>query len=344
MNRNIRIARSLVKLARMLIAFREDEIIKQLKNSRPDLKNDVLIEYVSCILGMNPKHQKAALFWIKNKRLILPEDLDKFNEAMDLIDKNHLDFQKFDAPTLVLQWKLDKENSKLDLSYSPDHEPCFKNKKNLGKGVVIYDVDDSKKGQLAVRKANDACWGVKFGNWCLSRRKNGVGEGHELDDAWKMWKHYSAYPKRIAFQNGMLIGLSAGDEKQRVVWWDKNDESHTEIPVDGVDDDYDFLMKYGKFNIIKNPNTSKETSNNMYMQLAEDEDWRVRENVAENPNTSVDILIKLAKDGDKYVRAGVAQNPNAPADVLKILAKDGDNEVREQARNNPNFVKNRRKQ
>ena len=354
MNRDIRIARNLIRIARMLLAFREDEIVKQLKHSRPDLKDDALAEHVSCILGMNPKHQKAALFWIKKKRLILPEDLSKFQDAMNLIDKQRLNFQEFEGPMEVIN-RDDKSTRRIksqDIDFNPSSEKTFSHPYNAGGGVVIYDVENSKKGQLAVRKAIDANWGYDKNPWCLAARKdwfdheavNRLSEdekkslgfdsydGLALGMAWIQWKHYSAYPKRIAFQNGKLIGLSAGDQEQYVEWWDKNDESHDEFPVDGVDDDYDFLMKYGKVNIAQNPNTPVD----VLTKLAEDDDKEVRRNTARNPNTPVDVLRGLAKDKHDNVRWDVARNPNTPVDVLRKLAEDDDNEVRQSVATNPN--------
>ena len=328
MNMNIRIARRLVLLAKSLIAFNRKELETQLK--RTSLSEDKIEEHLDCLEGMGPKEQKAALYWINKKRLILPEDLSKFNEAMNLINKQHLDFQKFDAPSLVIQWKQDKENSRLDTSYNPDNEPCFKNKKNLGDGVVVYTVDDSKEGQLAVRRANDACWGVKFGNWCLSRRKNGNGEGHELDEAWKYWNQYNAYPKRIAFNNGKLLAFSAGNEKQHVEWWDKNDESHDAIPGTNAVDDLEFLKRYGKFNLLDSNNASPE----MLEELAEDKDWEVRYGVAENPNTPAEVLMKLADDKDENVRYELARNPKTRVEILRKLADDKDWDVRCQVAHN----------
>ena len=326
MNSNLRIAKALVRMAKMLVAFSRSQLETELSRKRSDLNKKSLKEHLDCLDKMDAKEQKAALYWINKKRLILPEDLSKFNEAMNLINKQHLDFQKFDAPMEIIN--RDDESTKRiksqDSRFNPNSESAFKNKKSLGKGVVIYDVDNSKEGQLAVRKAIDTSWGYDKNPWCLAARDKEVDKGHELDQAWTMWNHYNAYPKRIAFQNRRLIGLSAGRNKQLVEWWDKDDKSHKEFPVDGVEDDYDFLLKYGKLNIAQNPNTSKEISNNIYMQLAEDEDKNVRINVVRNPNAPVDVLRKLAEDEVMYVRSCIAEHPNTPVDVLKILAEDED--------------------
>ena len=124
---------------------------------------------------MGPKEQKAALYWINKKSLILPEDLSKFNEAMNLINKQHLDFQKFDGPMEVIN-RNDKSTLRIksqDIDFSPSSEKTFSNPYNAGDGVVIYNVEDSKEGQLVVRRAIDSNWGYDKNPWCLAARKDG---------------------------------------------------------------------------------------------------------------------------------------------------------------------------
>ena len=47
-------------------------------------------------------------------------------------------------------------------------------------------------------------------------------------------------------------------------------------------------------------------------KLANDRDWRVRQEVANNPNTPPEVLEMLASDGNIWVRCRVAYNPNTP--------------------------------
>lgn len=53
--------------------------------------------------------------------------------------------------------------------------------------------------------------------------------------------------------------------------------------------------------------------------LSKDEDWRIREAVARNPNTPVKIFKKLARDKDACVRRGIIENPNAPFKIRRAL-------------------------
>ena len=351
MNHNIRIAKQLVRIARILVAFNRNELEKQLKK-RSDLNEESLKEHLDCLEKMDAKEQKVALYWINKKRLILPEDLSKFQDAMNLINKQHLDFQKFEGPMEVIN-RDDKSTIRIksqDINFNPSTEKTFSHPYNAGDGVVIYEVEDSKDGQLAVRKAIDVNWGYDKNPWCLAARKEGFDQdeinelseeqaeklGFYSDDAlavaWRYWNHYKAYPKRIAFKNGKLLAFSAGDNKQHVEWWDKNDKSHNVIPESNAVDDVEFLKKYGKFNLLENNNASPE----IIEELAGDEDSYVRKEVAYNPNTPVDILRKLAEDENSDVRWGAIRNPNTPADILRELAEDKEWYVRYEVTRNPN--------
>ena len=360
MNHNIRIAKQLVRIAKMLVAFNRNELEKQLKKKRSDLNESSMKEHLDCLEKMDAKEQKVALHWIGKKNLTLPDDLSTFNNAMNLIKKQHLDFQKFDDPMEVLN-RDDKSTLKIrsqDERFNPDTEKTFSHPYNAGDGVVIYNVEDSKEGQKAVRRATDFYFGYDKNFWCLASRKDGFRRneinrltreqaeklGFYSDDAlavaWNYWKANSAYPKRIAFKNGKLFAFSAGKKKQHVEWWDRNDKSHYDIPESNAVDDIEFLKKYGKINLVENDNTSPE----MIEELAEDEDADVRYAAAENPNIPTEVLMRLAEDEDRYMRSAVSRNPRIPAEVLKKLAVDEDGEVRyEAARNSSNPVEALRK-
>ena len=360
MKSNIRIAKQLVRIAKMLVAFNRNELEKQLKKKRSDLDEKSFNEHLDCLEKMDAKEQKVALHWIGKKNLTLPDDLSKFNEAMNLIKKQRLDFQKFEGPMEVIN-RDDKSTIRIksqDINFNPSTEKAFSNPYNAGDGVVIYKVKNSKDGQKAVRKAIDVNWGYDSDPWCLAARKEGFDQdeidnlSHEQaeklglysDDAlavaWNYWNRYKAYPKRIAFKNGKLFAFSAGDEKQHVEWWDRNDKSHYTIPESNAVDDIEFLKKYGKINLVENDNTSPE----MIEELVEDEDADVRYAAAENPNIPTEVLMRLAEDEDRYMRSAVSRNPRIPAEVLKKLAVDEDGEVRyEVARNSSNPVEFLRK-
>ena len=373
MNNKIKIAKQLVRIARILVAFNRNELEKQLKRKRSDLNESSMKEHLDCLEKMDAKEQKVALYWIGKKNLTLPDDLSTFNNAMNLIKKQRLDFQKFDNPMEVLN-RDDKSTLRIrsqDECFNPATEKTFSHPYNAGDGVVIYDVEDSKDGQLAVRRAIDFHFGYDKNFWCLAARKEGFRQdeinaltpeqaeklGFYSDDAlavaWNYWKENSAYPKRIAFKNGKLFAFSAGKHKQHVEWWDRNDKSHYVIPGSNAVDDVEFLKKYGKINLLENNNASPEMINELVKdedwhvrrefvmnpktpvealrKLAEDEDWLVRKEVAEHPSTPIEVLRKLAEDEVENVRYAVAENPRTPVDILRKLAEDEDWLVRSAA-------------
>ena len=324
MNHNIRIAKQLVRIAKMLVAFNRNELEKQLKKKRSDLDEKSFNEHLDCLEKMDAKEQKVALHWIGKKTLTLPEDLSTFNNAMNLIKKQRLDFQKFDNPMEVLN-RDDKSTLKIrsqDERFNPATEKTFSHPYNAGDGVVIYNVEDSKEGQKAVRRATDFYFGYDKNFWCLATRYEKYDD--DLEEAWDYWKENSAYPKRIAFKNGKLFAFSAGDEKQHVEWWDRNDKSHYDIPESNAVDDIEFLKKYGKINLLENNNASPE----MIEELIEDEDWTVRYGVAVNSNAPTEVLRKLVEDDELTVRIAVSRNPSTPVDILRKLAEDKDSWVR----------------
>lgn len=118
----------------------------------------------------------------------------------------------------VLQ-KQDKKNYASNL----DSIKQLSQKKDYGDGIVVYKVDESRKGLLAIRKIVDAQYGTDRNPWCLISRVNGT-----LDRAWKYWKGYNVYPKHVAFQNGKIIAFSACDYPQ-TVWWDMDDHDNDTI-------------------------------------------------------------------------------------------------------------------
>ena len=353
MNSNIGIAKELVRIARIFVAFNGNKLEKQLKKKCYDLDEKSLKEHLDCLENMDARERKVALYWIGKKRLILPEDLSKFNDAMNLINKQHLDFQKFEGPMEVIN-RDDKSTIRIksqDSYFNPVTEKAFSHPYNAGDGIVIYEVEDSIVGQLAVRKAIDVNWGYDRNPWCIATRKSGFNQneisalspeqaeklGFYSDDAlavaWRYWNRYKAYPKRIAFKNGKLFAFSAGRYKQHVEWWDKDDKPHYTVPENNTVDDIEFLKKHGKINLLD----SNSISHELLEKLAGDEEVIVRREVAKHPKTPVDILTKLAEDGDDDVRYYVAGNPNTPIDILRKLADDEGWHVRRIVATNPNI-------
>ncbi len=71
-------------------------------------------------------------------------------------------------------------------------------------------------------------------------------------------------------------------------------------------------------------------------ELAKDDYWRIRENVARNPNTNIKVLDTLSTDKNGNVRWRVAQNPNTPIQVVQALATDKYTIIQRSVIKNPN--------
>ena len=72
-------------------------------------------------------------------------------------------------------------------------------------------------------------------------------------------------------------------------------------------------------------------------ELAENDSYLVRRNIATNPSTPVTLLVKLSEDNQEMVREAVAKNSNTPPNLLEKLAKDLHWKVRIEAESNENF-------
>lgn len=106
-----------------------------------------------------------------------------------------------------------------------DSIPQFTQKRQYKYGVVTYKVQNSKKGQEAVRKIIDLQWGTDANPWCLASR-SGIGLDINYKKYWA--ETYNAYPKAIAFQNGKLLAFRASGEEYDK-WWDRNDNPSSEL-------------------------------------------------------------------------------------------------------------------
>ncbi len=213
----------------LLLEARDKDYVQKLEAKGFDNAQEITDTLVS---WNNPKKEKTALHFILNGSMNLSKDLEKFEKAYILIDRQHLDFNKFQSLDEILsRTDSSTERIKAKTNYDPDKEPCFSNKKELGNGTVVYQVEDSKEGQKAARKAIDlAGYGPEFNGWCLLGRKSLFGQRQleefrnlsseqleklgyydedDLSIAWRYWRHYSAYPKRVAFKNGKLVSFSA---------------------------------------------------------------------------------------------------------------------------------------
>lgn len=304
------------------------------------------------------KKQKAAIFWINRN---VSKDLKKIEQAFyltkDFTSVNTT--QKFDD-LFKYDMSLDK-HAKLsaktvnvfEMTNSETGEKILTNPYDAGTGVVIYQVNDSKDGQKAIRIAADQSFGIDFNGWCIIARRSKFSEKvlkqfdkmseeskmqmdfYSEDDlavAWTKWKDYNVYPKRAAFKNGRLIAFSASEprdnkyfEDQTVEWWDVNNKPYEDaMKVLGVEDDINFLKKYGKINLAKMKNCPPD----IIEELTDSENVEVRMHIAERKKLSPELIEKLSNDEWDPVREKIAKRTDLSPELMTKLSLDKNTEVR----------------
>ena len=125
------------------------------------------------------KFEKLAFHYMANGYLILPEDGYKVIEAERIATIKKIDPFSYKNPNELIEKFVGEVKG---ARTNPDTVKEFTNKTDVGQGVTVYDVEDSKKGQLAVRKVIDTHFGKKANPWCLAARDNRIDQEYaELD-------------------------------------------------------------------------------------------------------------------------------------------------------------------
>ena len=148
-----------------------------LKKNRPDIKDvpkqvENLFEWADNLNvpeNKKPKYKKLALYYTSNGYTIFPEDGYKIEEVIRLSDKNKIDPYAYKNPDELINKFTEEVKTK---KINPDNVKQFSNKQEFENGVVVYDVQDSRRGQRAVRDVVDSYWGKDSNPWCLIARKD----------------------------------------------------------------------------------------------------------------------------------------------------------------------------
>ncbi|BDE81897.1 toxin-antitoxin system YwqK family antitoxin [Porphyromonas somerae] len=224
---------------------------------RDDLLEEERSAFLNYIKPMDNLTALATAKWFANEVLRVPEDQPKVSEAIIVAKKAKVDPLTYSSPMNILNTF--KEYKIKEKAIDPDTVPELTNGRPIGPlsfSIRVYDVEDTKEGQLAMRRIINTHWGEDANPWCLLQ---GDGNGNLSSDAWRYWGHYNGVPKRVAFQDGKLLAFCANDERVDC-WWDRQDEPHDTIsfesliPKDELErtasyemDEYGYL--YGPFNI-----------------------------------------------------------------------------------------------
>ena len=224
---------------------------------RDDLLEEERNAFLNYIKPMKNVEALATAKWFASEVLRVPEDQPKVSEAIIVAKKAKVDPLTYSSPMNILNTF--KEYKIKEKAIDPDTVPELTNGRPIGPlsfSIRVYDVEDTKEGQLAMRRIINTHWGEDANPWCLLQ---GDGNGNLSSDAWRYWGHYNGVPKRVAFQDGKLLAFCANDERVDC-WWDRQDEPHDTIsfesliPKDELErtasyemDEYGYL--YGPFNI-----------------------------------------------------------------------------------------------
>ena len=119
------------------------------------------------------KYEKMAMHYMANGYLILPEDGYKVVEAERIAAIKKVDPFSYKNPNELIEKFVGEVKG---ARTNPDTVKEFTNKTDVGSGVIVYDVADSKEGQLAVRKVIDTHFGKKANPWCLAARDNRIDQ------------------------------------------------------------------------------------------------------------------------------------------------------------------------
>ncbi len=237
-----------------------------LSKARPDLSEEQRKGFLDFLDTIDRKEygkdyelvRDAAFTWFAAGTIKPEEDMYKVKQAVEVLRREGLVGKRsFD------EWKSPMEliNSFPKTGYrvqnpptNPDTVSCLVNKKEIGNGVTIYEIDepdmsdiDFGSGRTYNAYADDEMYerrlsmrqqlrdiinthlGVDRSPWCLLQ---GDDKGGLSKDSDYYWRKYNSHTKRMAFKDGKLTAFFANDTKTPL-WWDINDNCHDNIPYIG---------------------------------------------------------------------------------------------------------------
>lgn len=294
-------------------------------NKRSDLSDKergAVIDYIDKL--DSAQVQLATGKWFANGAIRLPEDMPKVEQAAKVAKKAKVDMLKYASPMELINAHADLKIKGARIN--PHDVAELKSAHSIPEhGIEIFNVEDSKKGQQAMRKIINTHWGEDANPWCLLQ---GDGKGNLTKDSWEYWNNYNAYPKRVAFKDGKLLAFSANDSED-VIWWDRNDESHEYIPIVGkVPND-----RYGRSALMEihddgqvdysNYHIGSENKDGAYMRWSDDGELIQSGEYKDGKFTGwmqIGGYYKMYKGGESYYYDGSGYSDNYKmSDVNKLV-------------------------
>ena len=184
-----------------------------LRNKRPDMSNEEIKSTLDFLHSLednkeNTAYIKAAIKWVANRSITLPQDNTKAKQVFSEARKRHIDVMKYNTLGELIASDEMKPKEKEKPKFDPDKAKTFSNKRTVtteeGRVFTVYDVENNWEGQREVCKALAAHY--KVSPWCLSTF---TATGEPTQSAKKYWNIYSGVKRRIAYEDGKPVAFSS---------------------------------------------------------------------------------------------------------------------------------------
>lgn len=184
-----------------------------LRNKRPDMSNEGIKSTLDFLHSLednkeNTAYIKAAIKWVANRSITLPQDHTKAKQVFSEARKRHIDVMKYNTLGELIASDEMKPKEKEKPKFDPDKAKTFSNKRTVtteeGRVFTVYDVENNWEGQREVCKALAAHY--KVSPWCLSTF---TATGEPTQSAKKYWNIYSGVKRRIAYEDGKPVAFSS---------------------------------------------------------------------------------------------------------------------------------------
>jgi predicted kinase len=201
------------------------EYEKTITKHRPDLVKEGLvsrtvddmfdfIDTLNVPANKKKKYEQVTTKWLATSNIKLKEDAYKIKQAVEIAEKYKEDIFSYRNPNELIEKYAGKIKKKpLDPNKTKEFTFSGEHKK---RGITVYEVQNTKEGQQAVRDIVNTHWGIDSNPWCITKAK----KGKLTEDAWLDWTAYEKGPKRIIFHNGKLSSFYANRQ-----YWDRMDNA-----------------------------------------------------------------------------------------------------------------------
>lgn len=187
-----------------------------LRNQRPDMSNEEIKSTLDFLHSLednkeNTAYIKAAIKWVANRSITLPQDNTKAKQVFSEARKKHIDVMKYNTLGELIASDEMKPKEKEKPKFDPDKAKTFSNKRTVttekGRVFTVYDVENNWEGQREVCKALAAHY--KVSPWCLSTF---TATGEPTQSAKKFWNRYNGVKRRIAYEDGKPVAFSSDED------------------------------------------------------------------------------------------------------------------------------------